>query len=108
MAQNYLNVKILSPTQTIFDGQVLSISSTNTTGKFDILPYHANFITLVQKSPIILRVRKKGSENKPFALRAVNEILERDVDQIKYGFDTAIIYARENSVKIYTNIQPKF
>lgn len=108
MAQNYLNVKIFSPTQTIFEGEVLSISSVNATGKFDILPYHANFITLVQKSPVILRMRKKGKEGKDLAAKAWQEFFESDVIELKYNFDTAIIYTRENRVKIYTNIQPQF
>lgn len=108
MAQNFLNVKIMSPTQTIFDGQVLSISSTNSTGKFDILPYHANFITLVQEKPVILRIRKRGKEGKILAVKALEEFFERDVVEVKYDFDMAIIYTKDNMVKIYTNIQPQF
>lgn len=105
---NFLRVKILSPTQTIFDGQALSISSINSTGKFDILPYHANFITLVQKSPVILRIRKKGKEGKILAIKAWQEFFESDVVELKYDFDMAIIYTKDNWVKIYTNIQPQF
>lgn len=108
MAQNFLNVKIMSPTQTIFDGEVLSVSSVNSTGKFDILPYHANFITLVKKNPVILRIRKKGQEGKILAVKALEEFFERDVVEVKYDFDMAIIYTKDNSVKIYTNIQPQF
>lgn len=108
MAQNFLNVKIMSPTQTIFDGEVLSISSVNSTGKFDILPYHANFITLISKNPVILRIRKKGMEGKVLVAKALEEFFKRDVVEVKYDFDLAIIYTKDNMVKIYTNIQPKF
>jgi F0F1-type ATP synthase epsilon subunit len=33
----------------VFNGEVFSISSLNKDGKFDILAYHANFISLVEK-----------------------------------------------------------
>lgn len=108
MAQNFLNVKILSPTQTIFEGEVLSVSSVNSTGKFDILPYHANFITLISKNPVILRIRKKGMEGKILAVKTLEEFFEHDVVEVKYDFDLAIIYTKDNMVKIYTNIQPQF
>lgn len=109
MAQNVLNVKILSPTQTIFDGEAHSVSAVNSTGRFDILPFHANFITLIQKSPIILRVNKKGTdESKVPGAKELDEFFGRNIEELKYQFDLAIIYTKDNSVKIYTQIQPQF
>lgn len=63
-SKNTLTVKIISPTQTIFDGEAYAVSSVNSSGKFDILPFHANFISLVQKQPIYLRVEKKRCSQK--------------------------------------------
>jgi hypothetical protein len=108
MAQNLLKVKILSPTQTIYDGEAVSVSSVNSMGKFDILPYHANFITLVQKNPVILRVKKKGEEDKLVPMKAIEEFFGQNIVELKYQFDIAIIYTKDNQVKIYTNIQPNF
>lgn len=109
MATNALKVKILSPTQTIYEGEALSVSSTNSTGKFDILPYHANFITLIQKNPVILRVKKKDEGQKAeLGLELFDELFGKNVQELKYEFDIAIIYTKDNSVKIYTNIQPQF
>ena len=108
MAQNALNVKILSPTQTIFEGEALSVSSVNSTGKFDILPYHANFITLIQKNPVILRVRKKDAAQASLPAKAMDQFFGRDIQELKYEFDIAIVYTKDNFVKIYTNIQPQF
>lgn len=109
MAQNTLKVKILSPTQTIYDGEALSVSSTNSTGKFDILPYHANFITLIQKNPVILRVRKNDTGQKAeLGLEVFDDLFGKNIQELKYEFDIAIIYTKDNSVKIYTNIQPQF
>jgi hypothetical protein len=109
-SKNTLTVKIISPTQTIFDGEAYSISSVNSLGKFDILPFHANFITLVQKTPIILRVRKKGTsdQNAAIGTEMFNELFGKNIEEVKYQFDLAIIYTKDNLVKIYTQIQPQF
>lgn len=80
-----LQVRVISPTVKLFEGDASSVSSLNSSGKFDILPQHANFITLVEKSPI--------------------EIRKLDGQFIKFNFDLAIIYASSNIVKIFTNIQ---
>lgn len=108
MAQNVLKIKILSPTQTIYEGEAVSISSVNSVGKFDILPYHANFITLVQKNPIFLRVKKKAEKEEPIHTKALGEFFGSNIQELKYDFDMAIIYSKDNTVKIYTNIQPQF
>lgn len=79
-----LQIKIFSPKQTIFEGQALVISSKNSAGKFDILPQHANFITLVENQPITIFLPGKKSLN--------------------FNFPKAIIYASQNLVKIYTDI----
>lgn len=108
MAQNALKVKILSPTQTIYDGEAVSISSVNSMGKFDILPYHANFITLVKKKPIFLRVKKQPEKEQLLPAKALEEFFGTNIQELKYDFDMAIIYSKDNTVKIYTNIQPQF
>ena len=81
-----LHVRIISPQQLILDTEALSVSSKNTQGNFDILPQHANFITLIEKSPIVVRIPKQ----KPLV----------------FNFSVAILINRENKVDIYTYIQP--
>lgn len=108
LSKNTLTVKILSPTQTIYDGEALSISSANSLGKFDILPYHANFITLVQNTSIVLRVKKKEAEQESLPAKAIEELFGRNIQELKYQFDLAIVFAKDNLVKIYTHIQPQF
>lgn len=76
-----LLVRILSPGQILFAGEVNSVSSKNMQGPFDILPEHANFITVTEE-PIVLRL----SDQKPKAFK----------------FPIAIIYAHQNRVDIYT------
>lgn len=82
---NLLQVRIISPKEEIYNGPALSVSSTNSAGKFDILPEHANFVTLIQNSPIIIR---------PPQGKVLN-----------FSFPLAILYLTQNQVNIYTDIQ---
>lgn len=77
-----LHLRILSPGQTLFEGEMDSVSSKNIQGPFDILPEHANFITVIEENPIVLRA--KGQRPQAFK------------------FPIAIIYAHQNNVDIYT------
>lgn len=45
-----LRLRIKSAERELYSGKAVSISSTNSSGKFDILPNHQNFISLVFKS----------------------------------------------------------
>lgn len=83
-----LHVRIISPQQLILDTEARSVSSKNSQGNFDILPQHANFITLTENSPIIVRPAVAGQKPQTFK------------------FPLAIIVTRENKVNIYTYIQP--
>ncbi len=85
MATNTLHLKISTPFQIVYEGEVQSVTSTNTEGKFDVLPEHANFITLIDNKPVT--VRPKGEQPKEF------------------NFPLAILYVHGNRVNIYTNIQ---
>ena len=73
----------MSPRETIFNGEILTISSVNSAGKFDILPEHANFITIIEKNPIIVQ--------------------QIDKSYNKYEFHEAIIYAKDDQVLIYAD-----
>ncbi|EKD85254.1 MAG: hypothetical protein ACD_38C00061G0004 [uncultured bacterium] len=86
MANPTLHVRIISPQQLILDTEAVSVSSKNTQGNFDILPQHANFITLIENNPIIIRPQNAKPQAFKFAL--------------------AIIMVTENKVNIYTYIQP--
>ena len=54
-----LTVTVKGPKNEEFNGTAISITSTNEKGKFDILPYHANFITLIKDFVIIQQPDKK-------------------------------------------------
>lgn len=80
-----LIVRIISPKGVLFASKAYSVSSKNTSGNFDILPYHANMITFVEKSPII--IHKFDNEKETF------------------NFIFAIISNVDNHVNIYTELQ---
>lgn len=79
-----LQVKIISPKQDLFQGQASSVSSVNSQGKFDILPEHANFITIIEKSPIVVRTA--------------------DNRTLTFNFPLAIIHTEKDQVSIYTQL----
>lgn len=86
MADQLLHVRIISPQQLILETKATSVSSINAQGPFDILPEHANFLTVVEDTPIIVRPAKE----KP----------------ITYTFPLSIIRVTANQVSIYTYTQP--
>jgi F-type H+-transporting ATPase subunit epsilon len=79
------HLKIVSPNEVLYEGEVRSVSSANSVGPFDILREHANFITIV--------------ENKPLS------IIQADGQKKQFTYSIAIIYAVSNQVRIYTEIQ---
>lgn len=79
-----LLVEIISPKETIFRDFALSVSSTNSVGNFDIFPEHANFITIIKNSPLIVRKTEK--------------------EQLTFNFPLAIIYVTRNRVTVYTEV----
>lgn len=83
MSRPTIPVSIKSTETVFFEGECDSVSSRNSDGPFDILPYHSNFISIVEKVPIVVR---QGREQKSF------------------DFSTAVIYVHENKVHIYANL----
>ena len=81
---DYLSVQISSPEKVIWIGKAVSVSSKNSQGKFDILPRHANFMSIIKNEPIIIEA--KGGTKK------------------EYKFNRAIIYNYSNKTSIYAEV----
>jgi F0F1-type ATP synthase epsilon subunit len=47
-------LRILSPYQTYYSGEAVSLSATNQTGPFDVLAGHANFFSLIDGGSIVV------------------------------------------------------
>jgi F0F1-type ATP synthase epsilon subunit len=81
---NELNVAIVNRDQRIWEGKANSVSSENSAGRFDILPQHANFITLIRNKPITIRETTGKSQT--------------------MTYKTAVLSIKEDRLMIYTDI----
>lgn len=78
-------VVVTSPDEVIWEGEAESVSSENSAGAFDILPEHANFVTIIQKgSPITVRTVDKKTMN--------------------LGYRNAVLAVKEGKVDIYADL----
>jgi F0F1-type ATP synthase epsilon subunit len=82
-----LDVKVKTPSGVLWGGEAKSVSSENTEGPFDVLSGHANFVTLINQKPIIVRTTKDKEH--------------------KFQFDRAAMYVVNDKVSIYTHLQHK-
>ena len=73
-----LNVVVRSRSKTYFEGLAKVVSSKNDTGVFDVLPHHANFITLVNK--FVTVTLADGGEQKFEIDKGVMRVFEDKVD----------------------------
>ena len=71
----------MTPKQTLFECKAKALSSKNSEGKFDILAFHANFITIVEKEPIVVLTDKN--------------------EKVEFKFATAIISNNSNTVLVF-------
>lgn len=81
--QRTMHVKVYAPFRTYFDGQAYSISATNRTGPFDVLPKHHNFMTLLIPGTIIVRSAKQPD----FQLKIVRGIMHVRKDDVRVFLD---------------------
>jgi len=79
-----LHVRISKATNVVWEGEANSVSSINAEGPFDILPMHANFVTLIKGQLITVR--------------------DLDGNEQQFDFKQAVIYVENNQVKIYSDI----
>ncbi|MDC0449028.1 hypothetical protein OAL67_00240 [bacterium] len=82
--QPKLKVSIRSREKHLFDGNVSTLTSINDTGEFDVLGYHANFVTLIKKYVLL----DKGLST-----------------QKKFEFDTAVLSVASNKVDVYVGFE---
>lgn len=83
VGDNAFSVHIQTPESIVWQGNALSLSTQNTTGRFDILPLHANMITIIERQPIEIQTE---SGNR------------------KFIFEKAVLAIKNNKVTIYANL----
>ena len=62
-----LRVKIYTPFKTFYEGDARSVTATNETGQFDVLPSHHNFITMLKAGDVTVVTPKKEIKIIPIA-----------------------------------------
>lgn len=82
-----LHVKIISPTQTYYDGRAVSVSAINKVGPFDILGNHANFFSLLTAGTV-----------------AVNTGWQK----LKFPISQGIVKVSSNMVTLFVDIEPAY
>lgn len=77
-----MRVKVYSPFATYFDSLAYSVTAENSTGQFDILPKHHNFMTLLKSSELLLRT-ERGEQK----IRISGGIMHVRADQVTVFLD---------------------
>jgi F-type H+-transporting ATPase subunit epsilon len=83
MVKDQLSVTIKNPEKVVFQGQAKAVTSENDKGVFDILPRHANFISLIKNKIVVWK--EEGA---------------REAFQIHSG----LIRVGKNQVQVYLDI----
>ncbi len=73
-----LRVTIKSPQALVYKGNALAVTLVNDNGVLDVLPYHANFISLIKDSVTIYETKDK--EKKISIEEGIVKIFEDNVD----------------------------
>lgn len=73
-----LLVTVINPETTLFEGEADSVTSASNMGKFDILPMHINFISIIKD---FVTIRNKNSQVKDFKIDGgVLKVYDNHVD----------------------------
>ncbi len=72
-----MHVKVYAPFKVYYDGPAESISAENTTGPFDVLATHHNFMTLL--SPCEIVVRNGEQEEKVKITRGIMHVKKDEI-----------------------------
>lgn len=78
-----LRVIARAPFELYFDGQAEVVSATNKVGKFDILPGHADFFSMLKPGEVII---------------------ETTAEPVSFNISNGIITVRDNEVLLFVNM----
>lgn len=65
-SRDLLSLTVRSRDKILFQGEVKAVSSENEAGVFDVLPQHANFISIIKNNLVIL---EPNSQKRTFELK---------------------------------------
>ncbi len=81
------HLKVQERAGIVYEGDVASITSYSEVGEFDVLPYHANFISLIKNKLVIRETRG---------------------DPREIAFNNALLRVSENKAEVYLGIEGVF
>jgi hypothetical protein len=73
-----MNVRVYSPFRDYSDVPAFSLSAENSTGPFDILPKHHNFISLLDPCELVIRTTTQGEQK----IRISGGLMHVKADQV--------------------------
>lgn len=76
------SVRILSPHEVVWEGQVITLEATNVEGTFSIMPDHAQFMTVLSPQPLTLFLPSG--------------------EAIPFTFPNAVLVFADNAAKVFT------
>jgi|GEM_PF-821622 F0F1-type ATP synthase epsilon subunit len=91
------SLKIFSPLEDFFAGDVTSLSSVNSKGPFDILPFHADFVTLINNEAS-LRGQNGSTVQKMVVILPTGEKKE-------FTFNQAVVRVREGKAEVFVDFE---
>ena len=68
----------------VWEGEATAVTGRNIAGPFDVLPQHANFISIISKKLVIKTADKKNRE---------------------FNVESGILQVRENKVMVYLGVK---
>jgi F0F1-type ATP synthase epsilon subunit len=79
----HLTVKARAPFNVFYEGTAKSVSAANAVGKFDVLPGHADFFSVMTPGDVVI---------------------ETDKDPVVFPVSSGIITVRNDEVMLFVNI----
>lgn len=80
-----LTVNVRDADKVLYDGEAKAVSSFNKQGPFDILPYHAHFISIIQKK---ITVHLDNNSEQSFVIETGVMRVESDTVDVFLGIET--------------------
>lgn len=84
MDKTFLKVTVYTVHSTLYQGEVEAVTSSNIRGTFDILPYHSQFISLIEKEVILHH--ENGEKRKFDLVRGIIHVVNNEA-KIFLGID---------------------
>lgn len=81
---DWLSVTVRNRKGVVWEGAAAAVSGRNVAGSFDVLPQHANFISIISKKLVVKMADKKIKE---------------------FNVESGILQVRENKVVVYLGVK---